>query len=107
MYKEHMHPQKLLCPITYTYVPLTKELKAKIVEKKFIQLNEEAEEAKHNNIKKLFEFINNFKVVFERDRWLKITEIRKDMIEKFTMQLSSLHKIMGDIFIERFLFDYL
>lgn len=107
MYKEHMHPQNLLCPITYTFVPLTPELKAKIVEKKFLKLNEEAEEVKNDDIMKLVDYINEFKLVYERDRWLALTNIREEMKVEFTERLSSLHKIMGNILFEKFIFEYL
>lgn len=42
IYKEHMHPQKLLCPISYQYTLLTEELKKKIAEKKYFKLIEDA-----------------------------------------------------------------
>mmetsp|Transcript_27036 Transcript_27036/g.23866 ORF Transcript_27036/g.23866 Transcript_27036/m.23866 type:complete len:138 (+) Transcript_27036:1408-1821(+) len=106
MYKEHMHPQNLLCPFTYTYVPLTKEIKKEITAKKFLKLNPEAEEVKNNNIEKLVEFLMDFKLIFERDKWLRMDGIKEDMRIKFTETLNSMHKIMGDTFLDTFVFEY-
>lgn len=107
MYKEHMHPQNLLCPITYTYVPLTAELKAKIVKDQFLQLNPDADPVTNSNFEQIAEYIVHWKLVHNRDTFLAMGQVRRDMAEKFSTQLVSIHKIMGDILFEKFLFEYL
>ncbi len=102
-----MHPQNLLCPITYTYVPFTPELKAKIVEKQFLQLNEDAEPVENNNINELVEYLTNFKLIYQRDKFLTMGGITPSMGEKFQTQLISIHKLMGDTLFKNFIFEFL
>ncbi|CAI2361894.1 unnamed protein product [Moneuplotes crassus] len=107
VYKEHMHPQNLLCPITYTYVPLTPEVKAKIAAEKFCQLNEEAQPVKNKNFAEILEYISSFKLIHERDNFLHINQIRSDMSHTFSEQLVGLYQIMGSFLFETFIFEYL
>lgn len=107
VYKEHMHPQNLLWPITHTYVPLTPELKSKIQKYQFFKLNEEAEESHHASPEKLAVSLMRFKFVYERNRWLALAAVREEMKQQMEKNISSIHSIMGDIFLDLFLFEYL
>lgn len=104
-YKEHMHPQQLLCPLTYEYVRLTPELKERIIKEQFFKLAEDKPESNHADLSKLEEFLAKFKFVYDRNGWLNIFEIKEDFRKDFTAKISAIHKIMGDKFLD-FLFEY-
>lgn len=105
VYKEHMHPQELLCPKTYTFVPLTPELKAKIVQNQFLKLNEEAEERILDQ-KKMINGITSYKVIIDRSSFLSIDNIRAEARENFIKNLISFFEIMGEALFDRFIFEY-
>ena len=106
MYKEHMHPQKLLCPISYQYTALNQEIKNKISELKFLKLREDAPDWDGADQEKLIKKLIFLKFIYNRKDWLGLASVREDVKVKVTKNLTSVHKILGDILLENFLFEY-
>lgn len=104
-YKEHIHPQHLLCPITNTYVPLTSDVKEKIIKDKLVQLNPDSERGIICDSEKLKEFLENFQLIDSDFKILPMKRIRKTLVEQFHTQFESLYKVMGDMLLEKFLFE--
>jgi hypothetical protein len=106
IYKEHMHPQKLLCPISYQYTPLTKELKEKIHEYKFFKLIEDAPDWEGADPDILYKKLILMRFIYNRKSWLALSSVREEVKNKILKNVTTIHRILGDIFVEKFLFEY-
>lgn len=105
VYKQHMHPQNLLCPFTYKYVPLTDEIKEKIDKLKYFKLAENEDDVDLFSMDKLLEFISDFKFVYQRTKWLEIHTVREESKAEFINNIGSIYKTIGDL-VFTFLFEY-
>ena len=105
-YKENMHPQNLLCPITYTYVQLTPELKQRLIAEKYFKFDESKPKIDLFNLEYLMEFVRNFKFIYERNRWLKIHALTQEFKEEFIIKIGAIYKTIGEMFLNKFLFEF-
>lgn len=90
VYKEHMHPQNLLCPLTYKYVPLSPSIKERIEKEKYFKLAENEKEIDLFSMDKLMNFFSDFKFVYQRNKWLEIHVVREDSKTEFINNIGNL-----------------
>ena len=105
-YKENMHPQNLLCPITYTYVQLTPELKQRLIAEKYFKFDESKPEIDLFNFESFMKFVKIFKLIYERNKWKKINALTKELKEEFVIKIGAIYKTIGEMFLNKILFEF-
>lgn len=46
------------------------------------------------------------KLIYERNTWLMLSNVREEIKQKIIKNVTSVHKILGDIFLKQFIFEY-
>ena len=96
IYKAHMHPQNLLCPFTYTYVPLTKELQKRIEDEQFFRLGPAEKEQFPPPLTEDEELrIRELSKLYYNGNWLYIQNVSESFREKFTEKLLGIARMLG------------